>query len=74
MWVISSVDCLTRCTKALSNACIFCSCFQTIVRKIESTKTDARDRPEKDVVIVDCGTLPVDEPFAVEKEATSEDV
>ena len=39
-----------------------------VVRKIESTKTDSRDRPEKDVIISDCGTLPVTEPFAVSKE------
>uniref|UniRef100_A0A8C6TU77 Peptidyl-prolyl cis-trans isomerase n=1 Tax=Neogobius melanostomus TaxID=47308 RepID=A0A8C6TU77_9GOBI len=36
--------------------------------KIESTKTDSRDKPLKDVMIADCGTLPVDKPFAVSKE------
>ncbi|XP_070175026.1 peptidyl-prolyl cis-trans isomerase B-like [Littorina saxatilis] len=43
-----------------------------VVRKIEDTKKDARDKPEKDVVIADCGELPVDTPFAVEKAATPE--
>lgn len=43
-----------------------------MVRKIEDTKKDARDKPEKDVVIADCGELPVDAPFAVEKAATPE--
>jgi peptidyl-prolyl cis-trans isomerase B (cyclophilin B) len=47
--------------------------LQKVVRKIESTKTDARDRPEKDVVIADCGAETVAEPFPVEKEASSED-
>lgn len=39
----------------------------SIIRKIESGATDARDRPVKDVVIVDSGSLPVDAPFSVEK-------
>lgn len=39
-----------------------------IVRKIESEKTDSRDRPVNEVKIADCGTLPVDEPFAVTKD------
>lgn len=39
-----------------------------VVRKIESQKTDSRDRPEKDVMIADAGTLPVTEPFAVSKD------
>ncbi|XP_025083197.1 peptidyl-prolyl cis-trans isomerase B-like isoform X2 [Pomacea canaliculata] len=43
-----------------------------VVRKIESSKTDARDKPEKDVVIVNSGALEVEEPFAVEKEAAEE--
>ncbi|XP_030560414.1 peptidyl-prolyl cis-trans isomerase 6 [Drosophila novamexicana] len=38
-----------------------------VVRKIESSATDARDRPVKDVVIADSGTIPVAEPFAVSK-------
>jgi len=39
-----------------------------VVRKIESTKTDARDKPEKDVVIADCDIIPVTEPFSVTKD------
>lgn len=42
--------------------------FQSIVRKIESTKTDGRDKPVEDIVIADCGVLPVPEPFTTEKE------
>ncbi|KAK7486801.1 hypothetical protein BaRGS_00021948 [Batillaria attramentaria] len=38
-----------------------------VVRKIERSKTDARDRPEKDVVIADSGVLDVEAPFPVEK-------
>lgn len=38
-----------------------------VVRKIESTETDGRDRPVKDVVIADCGSIPVSEPFSVAK-------
>ncbi|XP_053967227.1 peptidyl-prolyl cis-trans isomerase 5 [Anastrepha ludens] len=38
-----------------------------VVRKIERSETDGRDRPVKDVVIVNCGSIPVDEPFAVSK-------
>lgn len=44
----------------------------SVVRKIESTKTGRQDRPEKDVVIADCGSLPVEEPFAVEKAPSEE--
>jgi len=39
----------------------------SVVRKIESTKTSARDKPEKDVVIADSGSIPVETPFAVDK-------
>lgn len=39
-----------------------------VVRKIESEKTDSRDRPVNEVKIADCGTLPVDEPFAATKD------
>uniref|UniRef100_A0AAQ5Y4D6 Peptidyl-prolyl cis-trans isomerase n=1 Tax=Amphiprion ocellaris TaxID=80972 RepID=A0AAQ5Y4D6_AMPOC len=39
-----------------------------VVRKIESTKTDSRDKPLKDVVIHDCGKIEVEKPFAVAKE------
>lgn len=50
------------------------SWFQTVVRKIEKTKTDGRDKPEKDVVIADSGVLDVPEPFSVPREATPDDV
>lgn len=39
-----------------------------VVRKIEASPTDSRDRPVKDVVIVDCGIQEVEEPFAVTKD------
>ncbi|XP_069723313.1 peptidyl-prolyl cis-trans isomerase B isoform X1 [Phaenicophaeus curvirostris] len=39
-----------------------------VVRKVESTKTDSRDKPLKDVVIADCGTIEVEKPFAIAKE------
>lgn len=42
----------------------------SVVRKIEKTKTDARDKPEKDVVIAAAGEIAVEKPFAVEKKAT----
>ncbi|KAK3098964.1 hypothetical protein FSP39_024752 [Pinctada imbricata] len=38
-----------------------------VVRKIEKTETGPGDKPKKDVVIKDSGSLPVPEPFAVEK-------
>nr|ALS04449.1 peptidyl-prolyl cis-trans isomerase [Acartia pacifica] len=38
-----------------------------VVRKVETNKTDGRDRPIKEVVIADCGGEEVAEPFAVEK-------
>ena len=38
-----------------------------VVKKIESTKTNARDQPEKDVVIADSGVIEVEEPFEVPK-------
>ncbi|KAG8440336.1 hypothetical protein GDO86_006184 [Hymenochirus boettgeri] len=41
---------------------------QDVVRKIESTKTDARDKPLKDVVIADCGKIEVEKPYAIAKE------
>ncbi|CAD5118680.1 DgyrCDS7365 [Dimorphilus gyrociliatus] len=37
-----------------------------VVRKIENTKTSS-DRPVSEVVIADCGSLPVEKPFAVER-------
>lgn len=42
--------------------------FQDVVSKIEATKTDGRDRPLQDVVIVDSGVIEVEKPFAVAKE------
>ena len=42
--------------------------FQDVVRKIEKTKTGANDRPAKDVIIKDSGSLEVEEPFAVAKD------
>lgn len=39
-----------------------------IIRKIESSKTDGRDRPVKDVVIADAGAETVEVPFGVSKE------
>ncbi|KAL7303458.1 peptidyl-prolyl cis-trans isomerase 5 [Trichogramma pretiosum] len=39
-----------------------------VVRKIESTQTDSRDKPKKDVVIADCGAEVVAEPFSVSKD------
>jgi peptidyl-prolyl cis-trans isomerase B (cyclophilin B) len=38
-----------------------------VVKKIESTKTNGRDQPVKDVVIADCGTIEVETPFKIEK-------
>eukprot|EP00057_Strongylocentrotus_purpuratus_P024927 XP_011679401.1 PREDICTED: peptidyl-prolyl cis-trans isomerase B isoform X3 [Strongylocentrotus purpuratus] len=38
-----------------------------VVRKIESTKTGRNDKPAKDVVIADSGTIEVKEPFTVDK-------
>jgi len=43
-----------------------------VVRKIESTKTDGRDKPEKPVVIYDCGAEEVAEPFSVDKADATE--
>lgn len=41
---------------------------QDVVRKVESTKTDGRDKPLKDVTIADCGKIEVEKPFAIAKE------
>ncbi|XP_037036525.1 peptidyl-prolyl cis-trans isomerase 5 [Bradysia coprophila] len=38
-----------------------------VVRKIEALSTDSRDKPSKDVVIADSGSIPVSEPFSVDK-------
>lgn len=42
-----------------------------IIRKIESMKTDGRDRPIKDVVIADSGAETVEVPFGVSKESST---
>lgn len=42
-----------------------------VIRKIESMKTDGRDRPVKDVVIADAGAETVDVPFGVSKESAN---
>ncbi|XP_026463375.1 peptidyl-prolyl cis-trans isomerase 5-like [Ctenocephalides felis] len=39
-----------------------------VVRKIESTSTDSRDKPQRDVEIVDSGAEAVSEPYGVAKE------
>ncbi len=36
-----------------------------VVKKIESTKTNGRDKPINDVEIVDCGVIAVEKPFEV---------
>ena len=41
--------------------------FQSVVRKIEQTKTDSRDKPELGVKIVDCGEITDFEPYATDK-------
>lgn len=38
-----------------------------IIRQIENSRTDGRDRPAEDVVIEDSGSIPVSEPFSVDK-------
>lgn len=38
-----------------------------VVRKIEALKTDSRDKPAQDVVIADSGSIPVKEPYSVDK-------
>jgi len=42
------------------------------IRKIESVRTDSRDKPVEDVVIVDCGHITVPEPFSVSKSDATE--
>ncbi|WP_374935492.1 peptidylprolyl isomerase [Streptomyces sp. SM13] len=38
----------------------------SVVRKTTDIPTDSRDRPERDIVISDCGIIPVDTPFEVD--------
>jgi len=42
------------------------------IKEIESTTTDGRDRPSKDIIIVDCGAESIEEPFAVSKDDATE--
>ena len=44
----------------------------SVVRAVEANKTDGRDKPIKDVQIVDCGAEELAEPFAVAKEDATE--
>ena len=41
---------------------------QEVVKMIEKTSTDSRDRPVKDVVIKDAGELEVEKPYNIEIE------
>ena len=43
-----------------------------VVREIERSPTAAGDKPQKDVIIADSGSLPVDEAFAVDKAPSEE--
>jgi len=43
-----------------------------VVRKIENLKTDGRDKPVEAVVIKDCGSEVVEEPFSVDKADATE--
>ncbi|XP_029636241.1 peptidyl-prolyl cis-trans isomerase B [Octopus sinensis] len=43
-----------------------------VVRKIESTDTDDKDRPLQDVVIAACGSVPMSSPFDVSKEGITD--
>lgn len=38
-----------------------------VVRKIERTSTDGRDKPVEDCVIVDSGIIPVATPYSTDK-------
>merc|ERR1712071_218043 len=42
------------------------------IKEIESTTTDGRDRPSKDIIIVDCGAESIEESFAVSKDDATE--
>lgn len=53
---------------ASPNQPLLCCLFQDVVRMVESTKTDSRDKPLKDVIIADCGKIEVEKPFAIAKE------
>jgi len=47
-------------------------CAQDVVRKVENTPKDSGDKPKSDVLIVDCGAIEVETPFAVAKSAVKE--
>lgn len=51
-----------------------CSPIQPVVREIEKTPTGANDRPKKDVIIKESGTIPVEKPFSVENEPSPENI
>lgn len=38
-----------------------------VVRKIENAEKDSRDKPVLDVIIADCGSIPVPQPYSVDK-------
>lgn len=40
----------------------------SVVRKVEATKTNGQDKPEKDVIISDCFVKTLDEPIAVTRD------
>jgi peptidyl-prolyl cis-trans isomerase B (cyclophilin B) len=42
--------------------------LQDIVRKIEQTRTNSRDKPEKDIVVANSGAATIAEPFSVSKD------
>lgn len=44
----------------------------SVIREIEKSKTDGRDRPAQDVVIADSGSIEVEQPFAVDKAPSQE--
>ena len=39
-----------------------------IIRKIGEIKTSGSDKPIEDIVIADCGELPVEQPISVTKD------
>jgi hypothetical protein len=41
--------------------------FQDVVQKIEGSPTSNGDKPVKKIVIKDCGSIEVPEPYAVEQ-------
>lgn len=39
---------------------------------MEKASTDNRDKPSKDIIIAECGIIPVDKPFPVAKTDATE--